>query len=150
MGKFRALMDQYGRVSTTDDMERLTDVIDCLFDHLPEDTAHKYILKAKLSNKHIPFDRDQAEHVVSKMVNKDGSTGEHWTYDQTSDVLSKKGYDIDEATWYYVLNMIYSDFFSPNLNTEHYVQMAHDYICDVDSPLDNSVKRIYIAKHWDK
>lgn len=151
MSEFKEFMDNYGRVSSVDDMERLSDVIDHLFcylkDHHP-DIYHKYITKVKLTNKHAPWDKEQAELAVSKMKNKDGSEGEHWNYDQTSEVLRKKGYDHDEAEWYYVLNMVYSDYYSPNFSTDIYVELACDIIDDIDV-LGNATKRAYIAKHFE-
>lgn len=81
------------------------------------------------------------------MRNKDGTTGEHWSYAQTTDVMEKKGYDFNPAEWYYVLNMVYSDHYAPEMQIDAYVKYAHDIIEDIDAP-KNATKRTYIAKHY--
>lgn len=149
MSEFKELMDEYGRKSDIDDMERLTDVID-KFTHKVKEVApeleKKFITEVKLSNKCIPWDKDQAEYAVKNMRNKDGTTGEHWSYAQTSDVMSKKGYDFNPAEWFYVLNMVYSDHYSQDFPVDTYVKLACDILTDVDAP-KNATKKTYIAKH---
>lgn len=150
MGTFKDIMDEYGKKSDIDDMERLTEVIDCLFDKIKEmhpDLFKKFIMKVKLSNKCIPWDRDQAEYAVANMRNKDNTAGEHWTYAQTSDVMEKKGYDFNPAEWYYVLNMVYSDHYAAEFPVDTYVKLACDILTDVDAP-KNATKKTYIAKHY--
>ena len=57
MSEFKELMDEYGRKSDIDDMERLTDVID-KFTHKVKEVApeleKKFITEVKLTNKCIP------------------------------------------------------------------------------------------------
>lgn len=107
----------------------------------------KFITEVKLSNKCIPWDKEQAEYAVKNMRNKDGTTGEHWSYAQTSDVMSKKGYDFNPAEWFYVLNMVYSDHYSQDFPVDTYVKLACDILTDVDAP-KNATKKTYIAKHY--
>lgn len=145
MSEFKELMDEYGRKSDIDDMERLTDVID-KFTHKVKEVApeleKKFITEVKLSNKCIPWDKEQAEYAVKNMRNKDGTTGEHWSYAQTSDVMSKKGYDFNPAEWFYVLNMVYSDHYSQDFPVDTYVKLACDILTDVDAP-KNATKKTY-------
>lgn len=151
MSEFKSIMEDYVKNGSTDDMIRLACVIDHLFCHLKEkdpEIYDKYIMKTKLVNKHIEWDRKQAECVVKKMNNKDGTEGAHWTYDQTTEVLHNKGYDHNEAEWYYVLNMVYSDHYYKDFDTEDYVRTACDILNDIDV-LPNSTKRTYIAKHYE-
>ncbi|MBQ8981637.1 MAG: hypothetical protein IJ077_08525 [Eubacterium sp.] len=150
MSEFKELIDEYLAVTDIEDMKRLTKVIDCIFDDLKEtdpEKAKKYITKIKLSQKAIPWDKAQAEMAVKKMKNKDGTTGEHWSYDKTTDVLEKRGYDFNPAEWYYVLNMVYSDYASDRFDTENYVTLAYDVISDIDAP-KNATKKIFVAKHY--
>lgn len=150
MSEFMGLMDEYAKVSDQSDMHHLTKVLDHLFCDLEEmhpEMYEKYITKVKLSNKHIPWDRDQAECAVRKMRNKDGTDGEHWTFEQTTEVMEKKGYDYSPAEWYYVLNMVYSDHYSQEYSIDIYAKLACDIIGDVDAP-KNSTKRVYVAKHF--
>lgn len=150
MSEFMSLMEEYAKVSDDSDMHHLTRVLDHLFCDLKEihpEIYEKYITKVKLSNKHIPWDREQAECAVRKMKNKDGTEGEHWTYEQTTDVLEKKGYDHSPAEWYVALNMVYSDYYSQNFSTDIYVQMACDFLDDLDGA-KNKMKKYWIAMHY--
>jgi hypothetical protein len=151
MSEFKTIMIDYVRQGSTDDMERLADMIDHLFCHLKENDPemyHKYITKIKLVNKHLEWDKPQAECSVHKMKNKDGSEGPHWTYEQTTEVLHNKGLDYNEAEWFYVLNMAYSDHYYEKFDTDAYIRLARDIIDDMDV-LPNSTKRTYIAKHYE-
>lgn len=152
MSEFKELMDEYGRKSDIDDMERLTDVID-KFTHKVKEVApeleKKFITEVKLSNKCIPWDKEQAEYAVKNMRNKDGTTGEHWSYAQTSDVMSKKGYDFNPAEWFYVLNMVYSDHYSQDFPVDTYVKLACDILTDVDAP-KNATKKPILQNTIDK
>lgn len=151
MSEYKTIMDNYVKYGSTDDMVRVSEIIDCLFCHLKEkdpELYHTYITKMKLANRHMGWDKPQAECAVKKMKNKDGSEGPHWTYDQTTDVLHSKGFDYDESEWHYVLNMIYSDHYCEKFDTDTYVRLAKDVVSDVDV-LPNSTKRTYIAKHYE-
>ena len=150
MSEFMSLMEEYAKVSDESDMRHLTRVLDHLFCDLKEmhpEMYEKYMTKVKLSNKHIPWDRDQAECAVKKMKNKDGTEGEHWTYEQTTDVLEKKGYDRSPAEWYVALNMVYSDYYTQSFSTDIYVQMACDFLDDLDGA-KNKMKKYWIAMHY--
>jgi hypothetical protein len=150
MTEFKNLMDQYVKVSSQDDMERLVDVLDHLFHYLMENNSevyNKFITKVKLSNKHIPWDRQQAEKAVKCMKNKDGTTGEHWNWEQTTDVLHKKGLEYTEATWYVALNMVYSDYMSQDMNLDSYIRLACDFLDDEDAP-DHKMKVYWVAMNY--
>lgn len=43
------------------------------------------------------FDKETGEYAVSKMKNRDGSTGQKWSFAETSKVLKEKGYDFAEG-----------------------------------------------------
>lgn len=150
MSEFMSLMEEYAKVSDESDMHHLTRVLDHLFCDLEEmhpEMYEKYMTKVKLSNKHIPWDRHQAEHAIKKMRNKDGTEGEHWTYEQTTEVLEKKGYDHPAAEWYVAMNMCYSDYFSPDFSTDVYIRLACDFLNDSDAP-SNKMKRYWVAMHY--
>lgn len=65
---------------------------------------------------------------VSSMRNKDGTRGGHWTIEETSQY---KG-NYDKFDWYVVLNMMYSDFYSPKFSPSDYIQLAKDWLEDSD------------------
>ena len=88
------------------------------------------------------------EKALSKMVNEDGTTGGHWTVDQTTMVARSNGIEFkkfNEYDWNYVMNMIYSDYYGsvPN-ETSVYVKMARKFIEDKDSEEGKAI-RYYFA-----
>lgn len=69
---------------------------------------------------------------VSKMKNKDGSCGAHWTIDQTTQVAKDRSISYDKWDWYAVLNMVYSDYFNARYDINTYVELAKDWLKDED------------------
>lgn len=71
------------------------------------------------------------------MVNEDGTTGAHWTVEQTSSVAKANAITFDsfnEYDWNYVMNMIYSDYYGAVSNdTSVYVKMAKKFLMDRDA-----------------
>jgi hypothetical protein len=97
----------------------------------------------------IPNNRKKGleKYAVSKLKNKDGSSGEHWNYETTTKVLDSKGYDFHACDWYYVLNMIYSDYYKSGRSDDTYIELAHDFLDDIDAP-DDKAKKYYKAMHY--
>ena len=62
------------------------------------------------------------------MENKDGTTGEHWSMEQTSSLAG----NFNKADFYAVLNMMYSDYFNERFDTNVYVTLAKDWLDDPD------------------
>lgn len=67
-------------------------------------------------NAHDPHDipkkltKQQYEEWMKGLINVDGSTGPHWTKDQTKQIQQKKGLtDIDETAFWAAMNASYSD-----------------------------------------
>lgn len=69
---------------------------------------------------------------VGSMDNKDGTVGEHWNREQTDSVLKQYNIKANANDWYAVMNMIYSDYYSPKLDTATYIDLAKDWINDKD------------------
>lgn len=63
----------------------------------------------------------------------------------TNDEYSK-GYDFDDADWYYVLNMVYLDYYKSGRSDDTYIELAHDFLSDSDAP-ENKAKRYFLAMH---
>ena len=83
---------------------------------------------------------------VSRMRNKDGTVGEHWTMNQTTEILKSKGFKYNPYDFYAVMNMIYSDYFNPKFDIETYVELTKDWLDDVDIGNCKTLKYyIYIA-----
>lgn len=144
--RFKTLVHEYTKDSDTRTMEMLTDKIDwfvCKVMDEDKELAEHFIMKVDLLlNPH--FTKETAEFVVSHFENKDGTKGAHWTYQQTNDVLKVKGYDFDEADWYYAMNMIWSDYYKGGRSDETYVELACDFLDDPDAPEDKA-KKYYLA-----
>lgn len=143
MMTFLKLIDKYIDDASEDSMHKLTRKINCFVEevrkHHPE-MVDDFLMKVDLIL-NPDFTKDTAEYVVSKMRNKDGTTGEHWNYETTTKVLESKGYKFKPCDWYYALNMIHSDHYKAGRSDETYIELAHDFLSDIDGP-------DHIAKTW--
>lgn len=76
------------------------------------------------------------EQATRSMVNEDGTTGPHWTLEQTTSVAKSNSITFDsfnEYDWNYTMNMIYSDYYGAVSNdTSVYVKMAKKFLMDKD------------------
>ena len=141
---FKELIDKY--LDDSDDMIKLTDKIDWFVEKVEEkdsELAEKFLIKIDLLlNPH--FTRETAKYAVDRLENKDNSKGGHWSYEQTSKVLDSEGLDFHRCDWYYVLNMIYSDYYKSGRSDDTYIELAKDFMDDIDAP-DDKAKRYYLA-----
>lgn len=55
------------------------------------------------------LDKETAEEWVENMKNEDGTTGAHWTMDQTEQVRRQKNLDCDPVEFWVAMNAAYSD-----------------------------------------
>lgn len=80
------------------------------------------------------FSEELAKEAVCNMANVDGSSGEHWTMQQTNSLAASNNISFNRCDLYYVMNMLYSDF-SDILGTDAsvYLKMAKAYIEDPDA-----------------
>lgn len=138
--RYKTLVSEYGHP------DELTDKTDWFVEKVMEkdkELAEKFIAKTDLVlNPH--FTKDTGEMVVKRFENKDGSTGEHWNYSQTTSVLNSKGYDFDEGDWYVALNMVWSDYFKNGRSDDVYIELASDFLSDPDAP-DDKMKKYWKA-----
>ena len=65
---------------------------------------------------------------VSEMENKDGTKGQHWSVDQTSQYAG----EFNKWDWYAVMNMMYSDYYNQKFDTNTYIELAKDWLNDKD------------------
>lgn len=80
------------------------------------------------------FNEDLAKKAVSEMENVDGTTGEHWSMQQTNSLLASQNLDYNKCDFYYVVNMLYSDFSNVLGNdASMYLKMAKAYMDDPDA-----------------
>lgn len=88
-----------------------------------------------------PIDRQQAQEWVRKMKHSDGSSGEHWTYDQTHQVMKQRSIDCDPTEFYATMNMLWSDYgviakkFGTD-NVDYWAEMAKAFLNDKDAAKD--------------
>ena len=129
---------------TTSQMVELRDVIVNIVDYLKCNDYDEYLCTEYEINKiahngHIG--EDVAKCWVSKMQNKDGTKGEHWSMEQVANVIKEKGIKYELTDFYTVLNMMYSDyctsikkFVAPEDEAMMCASMAWDFLEDVDAP----------------
>lgn len=93
------------------------------------------------SAKMMNFTREDAEAWAAKMQNADGTTGPHWTMDQTSAVADASGAGHDIPHWVFgvTMNMMYSDYYDVarkfGVNVpEFYAELARAFLMDKDGP----------------
>jgi hypothetical protein len=104
----------------------------------------KYDDKLEKIYNHNSMTKEEALEYVSKMRNKDGTIGEHWTLDQVKDYMqSHSEYsNLNLYDFYVAINMMYSDYFKPTTTTDTYASMAKDFIDDKDAPSNKVVRYI--------
>lgn len=88
------------------------------------------------------LDGNALETWNASMKNDDGSTGGHWTVDQTTDAAKTAGVVMEHITpeeWNAAMNMMYSDYCS--VATKHgcskvdfYADLAKAFLFDKDGP----------------
>lgn len=81
---------------------------------------------------------DDAKRWTSKMQNADGTTGSHWTLEQTQDVAKQRNITCDPNDFWAVMNMMYSDYCQvakrQSVDTPgFYADMAKAFLEDADA-----------------
>jgi hypothetical protein len=152
MSKFRKLIETASILPNSKElMQKITDIFDTLLIEL-EATHPKFYwetireLHEAINGPH--FDETMANWAVSKMKNEDGTLGGHWTIDDTTSIANSQAVLFDKFNkwdWYYVLNMVYSDYFNViGTDTNMYVQFAKAWIMDKDAP-DGKAFKYFLA-----
>lgn len=131
------------------DMRELKDIFINLIDYLKVHDEDKYRQEEyklyKLAyGKHV--DEELAKYWVSKMENKDGTVGQHWSQEETSKYSN--GYDKND--FYVVMNMMYSDLYNPSFDTNTYITMAKDWLLDKDAGGCKLLKYYFFIVKGDK
>lgn len=94
------------------------------------------------SAKMMEFTEGDAKEWTADMQNADGTTGPHWSMDQTSAIADGMGVqetDIPRWAWGVTMNMMYSDYYPVavefGLNRpEFYAALAKAFLLDKDGP----------------
>lgn len=101
----------------------------------------------------VPFTKRMAEEWTREMENEDGTTGPHWTQEQTKQVQTQRGIDCDPMEFWVAINAIYSDYSKVakknNVNTiDFYADMAKAFLDDKDAVEDKLAAYYeYVVKH---
>lgn len=98
-----------------------------------------------------PFSREMAQEWVQRMQNADGTTGPHWTMEQTEAARAQHGVSCDPLAFWVAMNMIYSDYAKAaekvNANSmDFYVYMAKAFLEDKDARNQGGEK---LAKYYE-
>lgn len=85
-----------------------------------------------------PMDCGTAREWTGKMKNSDGTRGEHWTMEQTTQVLRQRGWDCSPAEFYAVMNSLWSDYGRTAQRygadkVDFWADLAHDWLQDEDA-----------------
>lgn len=148
MTRFKQTIDEYVKSDNVVDMLVLTEMLDEFIsdceEHHPE-KVENLIMCLKMY-KHPFKNKERAEYAVSKLINADGTTGEHWDYDTTSRVAEK--YNIsDKPVFYYVLNTKYSIYYDSSKTDSDYIRDAKKFMEDKNAPHDKA-ERYYRAMNY--
>lgn len=100
------------------------------------------MLKAAEAETCGEFSRADAEAWAAAMRNTDGSTGAHWTLDQTTELADSLGIDRETVSpwcWWVTVNMMYSDYFGVASHfgvatPEFFAELARAFLLDADGP----------------
>lgn len=89
----------------------------------------------KMIEKDFDFTPEKAEKWLLNMQNDDGTTGAHWTLEETN---TFKPAEVSEYCWECAMNMMYSDYYNVaiayNVNVpEFYADMARAFLFDKDA-----------------
>ena len=127
----KKLIKQLVKNEKQEDMEYLEYLLDTMICELKELNKTKYDeiefeLYRRVYGDHL--NEELAKKWVAKMKNKDGTTGEHWSFEQTSQYVGS----FDKNDWYAVLNMMYSDYYTSKFDTSVYVELAKNWLDDED------------------
>lgn len=91
------------------------------------------------------FDEHLAKKAVAEMKNIDGTTGEHWNYEQVKS-LAMQNNIAHVGDFYYAINMLYSDYsqvLGGDMGT--FLKLAKAYMGDPDAP-EGHVFCMWLAK----
>lgn len=88
------------------------------------------------------------------MENTDGTTGPHWTIEQTETVREQRNIQWDKLSFWVAMNMIYSDYsevfrtYGVRDKIFLYADMAHAFLSDKDAKPDKmSLYYKNVVKH---
>lgn len=110
-------------------------------DEMEHRSGHK--MAGHASSDVQPLDRETARGWVKRMRHADGSVGEHWTMDQTNQVMKQRGIDCEPEAFYAIMNAMWSDYskvadkFGVN-NVDFWAELTKAFLMDKDAMPDKA------------
>lgn len=151
--KIKKLIEEaYEKKLPEEKIEEMADKISAVIHGIDEEEQRSLVEDLDFIIYGPHFTKEKAMYAVSQMVNEDGTTGQHWTCEETRSVAESKGVifaneRFNEYDWYYVLNMLYSDYYNIlGNNTDNYAKMALAWLRDKDAPEGKAKKYCYAMK----
>lgn len=139
---YEEIIDEYAPYATDEDMQEIAEITSEYIEH-PYD-KHSFLSKVENILKPFLCEEDAREY-VSEMKNIDGTSGEHWTFEQVRTSCDRLGIPAttekyNEWDIYAASNMMWSDLYDPNKPVEMYIKDAHKYLRDPDFPRPGKMK----------
>lgn len=111
--------------------------------HNRDEMEHRHSMKKPgYSNSDAePMTKEKAQQWIRKMKHADGSSGEHWSFDQTSQVMKQRNIDCDPVEFYATMNMLWSDYsrvadrFGVS-SLDYWAELAKAFLMDKDAVED--------------
>ena len=142
MSKFKELSLEAQRMPNYIElMKEWDDILDYYLEIFKEKDKETYInlmdeLFVSINGEHLT--EEMSQKAVSKMKNEDGTQGEHFSLDLSKVLAERNGVtwkDFNIFDWYYVLNMVYSDYYKLFGNEDSmYIKLALAWLNDKDIP----------------
>lgn len=140
--KFTKIIENVAKVPNSEPiMREITAIIEehlCTLMVTDKKTYHQVMTDVYIAAYGPHFCEEKAVWAVSQMVNSDGTTGQHWAEADTTRVAKSVGVtfmDYNEWDWYFVMNMMYSDYYKIFGSTDsNYINLAKAFLEDVDAP----------------
>ncbi len=154
METLKTLFEKYEKTSSESNMRDflcvLSSFVEDMRNHHPKEVED--MLEASEEALSPFLTHQEAEDIVAGFVNKDGTKGQHWTLEQTKEAAAKHAVDLEGSyfrcyDWFALLNMIYSDNYSPNWPVDTYVELAKNFVMDEDFDKPGKVKWYFKEKH---
>lgn len=137
MGKIKKYIEMIVDNGKKEDMECLSDMLSDVIYMLKDehyDKYEKYKMKLYGMAYGYKFNEEMAKEIVDEMK----PYGEYWDYKTTTNVKNEYNLNIDDCSFYVVMNSLvndYHDAINPD-EVEVYVKMAYAFINDEDATKD--------------
>lgn len=84
------------------------------------------------------MDKQKAREWISSLENSDGSSGEHWSFEQTHQAMKQRNINCDPVEFYATINMLWSDYGSVAKkygvdNVDFWSELAKSFLEDKDA-----------------